>query len=280
MPELPEVETIRCGLVPHLEHKIIQDVIIRYPQLRWPIPSHLQTTLSGQQVKSLSRRGKYLFIHVAIGTLIIHLGMSGRLRILKTTHPLRPHDHVDFILSNQLVLRYNDSRRFGAILWTKDNPLHHPLIQSMGVEPLENGFTGEYLKKRAFKRQVPIKSLIMDGKIVTGIGNIYATEALFLAKIHPLTPAGTLTDQQYDLLVSTAQDVLRLAIAQGGTTLKDFVNTDGKPGYFSQKLYVYGRTGLPCLHCHTKLKSLQIGQRTTVYCEQCQPEAISIKETT
>ena len=273
MPELPEVETILRGLIPQLEGATIQDVIIRHPQLRWPIPTELKALLSQQKILSLSRRGKYLLIHVSTGTLIIHLGMSGSLRLLTLDVPLTRHDHVDIILSPHQRLRYNDPRRFGAILWTEENPLNHPLLKSMGIEPLDMNFTGQYLKQKALNRHAAIKPFIMNSKIVTGIGNIYAAEALFLAKIHPTMPAGLLTQQQCDQLVEAIKQILKSAISQGGTTLKDFVNSEGKPGYFAQKLHVYGRANLPCSTCGAPLRSIQLGQRSTVFCEHCQPPA-------
>ncbi|MDP3559666.1 MAG: bifunctional DNA-formamidopyrimidine glycosylase/DNA-(apurinic or apyrimidinic site) lyase [Legionellaceae bacterium] len=270
MPELPEVETIMRGLTPHLEGAIIQDVIIRHPQLRWPIPQNLKSHLNQQKIIQLSRRGKYLLIHIARGTLIVHLGMSGSLRILKHhTSPTR-HDHVDIIFSDHFLLRYHDPRRFGAVLWTEDDPYMHPLLKNMGIEPLDPQFTGQYLKNTTLKRHVAIKPFIMNSKIVTGIGNIYAAEALFLANIHPLTRSSLLTQTQCERLVDAIQKILKAAIAQGGTTLKDFVNSDGKPGYFSQKLHVYGRGGLPCTVCATPLQSIQLGQRSTVFCAHCQ----------
>lgn len=272
MPELPEVETVKCGLIPHLENAIIQNVIIRCPQLRWPIPTSLKANLDQQKIIRLSRRGKYLLIHATSGTLIIHLGMSGSLRIVNQDTPISRHDHVDIILTDNKVLRYNDPRRFGAILWTKDDPLNHPLIKSIGIEPLDVNFSGSYLHSQTLKRHTPIKSFIMDSKVVAGIGNIYAAEALFLAHIHPTQPASQLTPAQCEQLVKSIKKILRLAIAAGGTTLKDFVNSEGKPGYFSQKLYVYGRSKLPCLICETPLQSIQLGQRSTVFCERCQPK--------
>lgn len=270
MPELPEVETIMRGLRPQLENAVVEDVIIRHHQLRWPIPSNLKRHLSHQKIVELSRRGKYLLIQVTTGTLLIHLGMSGSLRLLQQSALPARHDHLDIILSNNTLLRYNDPRRFGAILWTRDDPLFHPLLKSMGTEPLESTFTGLYLHQKALNRRVSIKPFIMDGKIVTGIGNIYAAEALFLAKIHPTTPAGLMTLQDCERLVASIKHILQAAILQGGTTLKDYVNSEGKPGYFSQKLHVYGRANLPCIVCEQPLCSIQLGQRSTVFCRFCQ----------
>jgi formamidopyrimidine-DNA glycosylase len=270
MPELPEVETIKNGLTPHLENTIIQQIIVREPRLRWPIPTILQSCLNHQKIIQLSRRGKYLFIHLNTGTLIIHLGMSGSLRILTAESDPKPHDHVDFILTNQTLLRYRDPRRFGAILWTEDDPNVHPLIKDIGMEPLDDTFTGDYLHQQAFSRHAPIKSFIMNSKIVAGIGTIYATEALYLAKIHPTKPVNLITLSQYTQLVASIKLVLTKAITAGGTSLKDFVNSEGKPGYFSQQLTAYGRSGLPCLFCGNPLQTMTLGQRSTVFCQQCQ----------
>ncbi|MCH9716642.1 MAG: bifunctional DNA-formamidopyrimidine glycosylase/DNA-(apurinic or apyrimidinic site) lyase [Gammaproteobacteria bacterium] len=271
MPELPEVETIMRGLVPHLKNAMIDHVIIRCAQLRWPIPCDLNNILSTQKVVKLSRRGKYLLIRVPTGTLILHLGMSGTLKLLNHMIPPTSHDHMDIVFSNDMVLRYNDPRRFGAILWTEASPLEHHLLKCMGLEPLDTEFTGQYLKQLSLKRHTPIKSFIMNSKIVAGIGNIYAAEALFVAGLHPATPTHLLSIEQCNRLVKSIKIILKHAIAEGGTTLKDFVNSAGKPGYFSQKLNVYGRAGLPCMMCDTSLQSMQLGQRSTVFCKKCQP---------
>ena len=271
MPELPEVETIMCGLKPHLEGAIIQEVIIRRPHLRWPIPQHLNRDLKEQQISTVSRRGKYLLIRTDNGTLLIHLGMSGSLQMVTSATTLKSHDHVDIILSDDNILRYNDPRRFGAILWTTEDPYQHKLLSSLGVEPLESDFTHLYLQQKALNRRVAIKPFIMDSHVVVGVGNIYAAEALFLAKLHPNMPAGMLSLIQSQQLVDAIQTTLRAAIRQGGTTLKDFVNSEGKPGYFAQQLHVYGRAGKPCIQCQTTLQSITLGQRSTVFCEYCQP---------
>ena len=271
MPELPEVETIMRGLIPHLENAVIHDVVVRQPQLRWPIPIALNDHLIQQKIIKLSRRGKYLLLHMTTGTLIIHMGMSGSLRILASTTPPTRHDHVDIIFGTSLLLRYNDPRRFGTILWTDDSPLKHRLLQSLGIEPLDVNFTGDYLKSLAFKKRVAIKSLIMNSHVVTGIGNIYAAEALFMAKIHPTTPAEAISLSQCNRLVESIKQILQSAIQQGGTTIKDFINSEGKPGYFTQQLSVYGRGGMPCKACNTPLQTMQLGQRNTVFCGSCQP---------
>ena len=271
MPELPEVETVLYGLKPHLEGAVIQDVIVREQQLRWPIPDDLKTRLTHQTIGILSRRAKYLIIPMPSGSLIVHLGMSGSLRIVTKATALKRHDHVDIIFSDTHLLRYNDPRRFGAILWNDtSDACAHPLLQSLGPEPLESHFTAGYLKQAAMNRRIAIKSLIMNNRVVVGIGNIYAAEALFLAKIHPTTPAGALTETDCRRLVEAIQQVLCQAIRQGGTSLKDFVNSEGKPGYFANELQVYGRAKLPCTQCKTPLQSITLGQRGTVFCANCQ----------
>lgn len=270
MPELPEVETTLYGILPHVKLQKIEEVTIRQSQLRWPIPLQIQKTLPGQQFLNLKRRGKYLLLQTESGTLIMHLGMSGRLRILNSPTPPQKHDHVDIRFTNQTLLRFTDPRRFGAILWTTADPLAHDLLKDLGPEPLHSDFTGSYLWETAKKRKIAVKSFIMNSQVVVGIGNIYATEALFAAKIHPKKSAGKLSLQQYNDLVKACKKILRAAITQGGTTLKDFAKSDGKPGYFKVYLKVYGRGGLPCLTCKTTLKELRLGQRSTVYCPRCQ----------
>lgn len=270
MPELPEVETTLRGIEPYILNKKIKKVIIRHYQLRWPIPHNIQEILVGKTIKRLERRAKYLLFKTSKGTLILHLGMSGSIRIL--TEPCLPnkHDHVDLEFPNNIILRFTDPRRFGALLWTEDTITSHPLLKHLGPEPLEKEFSNAYLHQIMQNKNTPIKSFIMDNKNVVGVGNIYATEALFLAKIHPKTPAKNISSQQSTLLVKIIKQILRLAIKKGGTTLKDFVNSKGNPGYFSQHLKVYGRAGEPCLECNLILDSFKIGQRSTVYCGNCQ----------
>lgn len=269
MPELPEVETVLRGLIAWLQNNRIEQVVIRQGLLRWPVPANLNIHVKNQRIIGVYRRAKYLLIQLQNGTIIIHLGMSGSLKIVQEKVAPGKHDHVDIILSSGQIIRYNDPRRFGAILWTEDST-NHPLLQSLGPEPLDSRFNAKYFHSISLRRKVAIKQLIMNGKIVTGIGNIYAAEALFQAKIHPLTPANTLTETQCAQLVQAIKQVLQAAIAQGGTTLKDFINTEGKPGYFSQQLQVYGRKGLPCRICQSRLQSLRLGQRSTVFCPCCQ----------
>lgn len=271
MPELPEVETVMRGIEPYLVNSVINKVILRHHQLRWPIPADLPELLEQQRILYLTRRGKYLLIHVTNGTLMIHLGMSGSLRIVSAITPIKAHDHIDIMLSNDNTLRFNDPRRFGACLWTNHDPSCFPLLACLGVEPLQAEFTTSYLFEKARNKKVAIKSFIMNSHIVVGVGNIYAAEALFKAKIHPATPAGRLTRTQHQNLVEAIKSILQLAIQHGGTTIKDFKNSAGKPGYFTQELAVYGRADKPCLLCSTLLNPLLIGQRSTVFCPHCQP---------
>ena len=270
MPELPEVETTRRGILPYLQGRKILKVVVREPRLRWEVPANLASELAGQTVTAVERRGKYLLLRTRKGTVLIHLGMSGSLRLAVVGEPLKKHDHVDFILASGRCLRYHDPRRFGCILWLTDNPAKHPLLAELGPEPLSHEFTGEYLLARAEGRTTPVKALIMDSQVVVGVGNIYANEALFAAGIDPACKAGKLTLERCDALVREIKTVLDRAITVGGTTLRDFVGGDGKPGYFAQTLQVYGRGGQPCVACMTPLKETRQGQRTTVYCPRCQ----------
>lgn len=269
MPELPEVETVCRGLAPHVINKTIQHIIVRKRQLRWKIPEELDTLLIGQSIQQLYRRAKYLLFILDTHTLCVHLGMSGRLCIYTEDSNLQRHDHVDIILSDNLILRYNDPRRFGSIFHfsTHDS---HPLLNQLGLEPLSELFTADYLYSYSRNKKTPIKSFIMNSKVVVGVGNIYASEALFMSNIHPTKSASELTIAETEKLVESIKNILFLAIQQGGTTLKDFVNSNGKPGYFSQQLLVYGRRNLPCFQCNTTLKHMMINQRSTVFCDICQ----------
>lgn len=270
MPELPEVETVLVGIKPYLLNQKISRIDIHFPKLRWPIPTIIKKILVNQTIKNLSRRGKYLLLDFDKGTLIIHLGMSGRLYILNKIIPPLKHDHVDIFFNKGKCLRFTDPRRFGAILWTESNSEEHVLLSHLGPEPLSAEFDTDYLYNISRHKKVATKTLIMNSKILVGVGNIYATESLFDAKVHPLTPAGKLTKGQCAHLVVSIKKVLKKAIKAGGTTLKDFVNGEGNPGYFSIELNVYGRAGEPCTRCHSTLKSLRIGQRSTVFCPKCQ----------
>jgi len=270
MPELPEVETTCRGIAPHIEGQTIKQVIIRQPQLRWPVPESLNQILSGLSIQSVSRRAKYLLFATNMGTMLVHLGMSGSLRIMTPGQRAGKHDHIDFIFNNGTVLRFNDPRRFGAVLWTSEPVTKHQLIKDLGPEPLLAGFNGELLYSHSRNRKVPVKSFIMDSHIVVGVGNIYANEALFMAGILPSRQAGKISLARYQKLAKTIQMVLQNSIQQGGTTLRDFVNEAGNPGYFKQQLRVYGRKGLPCVYCQQPLKEIRLANRSTVFCSDCQ----------
>jgi formamidopyrimidine-DNA glycosylase len=271
MPELPEVETCRRGLEPHVLHQPITRVTIRESRLRWPIPANLNKLLKNKVFTSLSRRGKYLLFTTTEGqTVILHLGMSGRVRIVPTATPLQKHDHADIEFAHGVCLRYNDSRRFGCLLWTDLPPQAHPLLAHLGPEPLTEAFNSTYLLTQLARRAQAIKLAIMDSHIVVGVGNIYANEALFQAKIHPQRPANSLSKIELNRLIRCIKTVLDIAIAAGGTTLRDFISAEGKPGYFQQKLLVYGRGEQPCYRCKNPLQESRLGQRTTVFCNTCQ----------
>jgi formamidopyrimidine-DNA glycosylase len=270
MPELPEVETTLRGIKPSIIDQKVTKVIVRHPRLRWPIPVDLNDQLAGRTLLKLSRRNKYLLFQFSNGTLILHLGMSGRLRVLDHPLPAQKHDHVDILFGNDKYLRFTDPRRFGALLWTSEDPALHPLLVDIGPEPLTQAFDGDYLWESASGRKSAVKSFIMDGKIVAGVGNIYATEALFQARIKPQTHAGKVSRAQYQLLAEAIKTVLKQAIVKGGTTLRDYSKSDGTPGYFQIELKVYGKEGKPCPRCGTTLKSTRIGQRSSVYCPKCQ----------
>ncbi|WP_312241695.1 bifunctional DNA-formamidopyrimidine glycosylase/DNA-(apurinic or apyrimidinic site) lyase [Pantoea sp.] len=268
MPELPEVETSRRGIEPHLVGETILHAVVRNPRLRWPVSREIHS-LSDQPVLSVQRRAKYLLLELPTGWIIIHLGMSGSLRILPEEQPAAKHDHVDLVMSNGKVLRYTDPRRFGAWLWSADlqgsNVLAH-----LGPEPLSDEFDGRYLFEKSRNKRTAIKPWLMDNKVVVGVGNIYASESLFTAGILPDRPAMNLTEEQAGLLANTIKAVLLRSIEQGGTTLRDFLQSDGKPGYFAQQLQVYGRAGEPCNACGTPIVSGKHGQRSTYWCPNCQ----------
>ena len=270
MPELPEVETTGRGIAPHIVGKKIAEVVVRHRQLRWAISPDFEVSLRGEHIESVTRRAKYLLIKTLSGTLIAHLGMSGNLRIVDATAPVKKHDHVDIVFDKQTVLRFNDQRRFGALIWTTSDAMSHALLSHLGVEPLSSAFTGEYLFQLAQKRRVPIKTFLMNSHIVVGVGNIYANEALFMAGILPTRHAGELTLQACEKIVSCIQEVLASAIEQGGTTLRDFVNAQGKAGYFQQKLHVYGRGKQPCTHCGHPIQEMRLANRSTFFCMYCQ----------
>lgn len=270
MPELPEVETTLRGIAPHVKGVVVEKILVRENRLRWAVTPGLKKALAGRSIADVERRAKYLLLKSADGTVLIHLGMSGSLAIVAADEPLRKHDHVDFCLAGGKVLRFHDPRRFGCILWLTGDPQQHPLLAELGPEPLSETFTGSYLFERSRKRKAPVKSFIMDGRIVVGVGNIYANEALFAAGIAPERMAGTITKKQYEALAAAIKAVLVKAITAGGTTLRDFSGSDGQPGYFQQELLVYGRGGEPCVRCGKALTEIRLGQRTTVYCPKCQ----------
>lgn len=274
MPELPEVETTRRGLAPHIEGKRVREVLLRRPDLRWPIPYDVVEKLPGQRIDAVRRRAKYLLLDTAVGSALLHLGMTGSLRVLPASTEVAAHDHVDFFLSSGRVLRFNDPRRFGCLLWQAPGETHE-LLRELGPEPLDDGFdgaafNGDYLFEMSRGRKAPVKTFLMDQRIVVGVGNIYAAESLFRAGISPLREAGKVSRERYALLADAVKDILAYAITRGGTTLRDFISPDGLPGYFEQELAVYGRGGEACPTCGRKLKEASIGQRTSVWCGHCQ----------
>jgi formamidopyrimidine-DNA glycosylase len=269
MPELPEVETTLRGIEPHLSGQRITRVIVRDPRLRWPVPAEVSKA-EGQRFEHLSRRGKYLLLRLEKGGMIIHLGMSGSLRILMEPQSPMKHDHVDIELDSGACMRFNDPRRFGAFLWTDDALESHELLRHLGPEPLSTAFTAEYLYRQSRGRKVAVKNFIMNGQVVVGVGNIYASESLFMAGIHPNRAAGRVSLARYEGLVDAIRDVLGRAITRGGTTLRDFVNTEGSPGYFAQELLVYDRAGKDCFQCGKPVRHKVIGQRSSYYCAFCQ----------
>ncbi|MFC3608251.1 bifunctional DNA-formamidopyrimidine glycosylase/DNA-(apurinic or apyrimidinic site) lyase [Stutzerimonas tarimensis] len=269
MPELPEVETTRRGIESHLLGQRVEQVLIRERRLRWPIPEDLDTRLSGQRILAVERRAKYLLIRAETGCLIVHLGMSGSLRLVASEQPVGKHDHVDLLLEGGKRLRYTDPRRFGAWLWSEE-PLAHVLLAGLGPEPLGDDFDGERLYRLSRGRRMAVKPFIMDNAVVVGVGNIYASEALFAAGIDPRRAAGSISRARYARLAEEIRRVLAQAIERGGTTLRDFVGGDGKPGYFQQELFVYGRAGGFCKQCGSTLREIRLGQRASVYCGRCQ----------
>jgi len=270
MPELPEVETTKRGIAPHIVGKTIENVLVRQRQLRWLIADNFEQNLCGQLIQNVERRAKYLLIHTQDGVLIVHLGMSGNLRIVPAHAPVNLHDHVDIIFDENTALRFNDQRRFGAMIWATGEVLKHPLLRELGVEPLTDDFTSALLFQLSRRKRVPIKTFLMNGKVVVGVGNIYANESLFLSGIAPTRHAGDLSAQDCENLVFQIKAVLASAVEQGGTTLRDFVNAEGKAGYFQQQLHVYGRANQPCTKCSQPLTEIRLANRTTVFCPNCQ----------
>ena len=278
MPELPEVEVTRRGVAPHIEGRAVRAVVLRRSGLRWPFPADLPTSLPGRTVGLTGRRGKYLLIHFEHGTLIVHLGMSGHLRVLPLGVAPEKHDHFDLVVdgaegTGQQVLRMTDPRRFGAVLWHGSDEgelAQHILLRGLGVEPLEDGFSGQLLYQQTRRRNVAVKQVLLAGEIVVGVGNIYASESLFRAGINPKTPAGRISLARYDKLAQAIRAVLAEAIVQGGSTLRDFISVNGQSGYFQQTYFVYDRAGVPCRVCGTPIRQIKQGQRSTFYCVHCQ----------
>ena len=270
MPELPEVETTRRGIEPHIKGHAVKEVIVRDPRLRWPVPDNINSVLAGKSIQTVKRRAKYLLLDTGSGHLIIHLGMSGSLRVMKDDSPPGKHDHLDIIFTDGQKLRYTDPRRFGAVLWSEDPIDDHKLLNHLGPEPLDGEFTAQRLFMMSRGKTQPVKTFIMDNKIVVGVGNIYASEALFKAGIRPDKPCGKVSKQRYEKLTDAIIETLAKAIEQGGTTLRDFVGGDGKPGYFKQELAVYGRAGQKCLKCENIIQEIKLGNRSSCFCSKCQ----------
>jgi formamidopyrimidine-DNA glycosylase len=270
MPELPEVETTRRGVEPYVVGRRITAFDLREPRLRWPVSPDLPAQLMGRRIVSAGRRAKYLLLGTDDGTLLLHLGMSGSLRVLPAGTPRLKHDHFDLVLDSGAALRFNDPRRFGSVHFTREDPARHPLLAALAPEPFDPAFDTDYLERIARGRRVAIKPLLMNGRLVTGVGNIYANEALFRARIRPRRQARRLTRRELAQLVRAIRSVLSMALRVGGTTLRDYVGVDGTPGYFRLKLNVYERTGAPCRRCGTPIRQLAQGQRSTYYCPTCQ----------
>ena len=271
MPELPEVEITRLGLLPLLNHKVA-NVVVRNASMRWPIPAHLPQTLNQQSLLHLTRRAKYILATFGNGTLLLHLGMSGRICLLDRNYPPEKHDHFDIIFDDNRVLRLRDPRRFGAVLWAGEQPDQHALLRVLGPEPLDDSFNATYLFDAIKNRKAAIKVTIMDSHLVVGVGNIYASESLFRARIHPETQANNLSLFQCQQLVTQIKSTLSDALAAGGSSLRDFFGADGNPGYFQQEYFVYGRTNEPCKVCTNTIKNIRLGQRSTFFCSHCQPQ--------
>lgn len=272
MPELPEVETTRRGVEPYLLDRIVTAVTLRTVKLRFPLEQTLCTVLPGKTFRKITRRGKYLLLQMDNGTLLIHLGMSGHLHLAAVETPAGKHDHFELTLNNGALLRLNDPRKFGAVLWLEGDPGCHPLLKGLGPEPLEDVFTAEYLYELSRKRTIAVKLLVMNSRIVVGVGNIYANEALFQAGISPLRPSGSLTQIECARLVAAVKTVLAEAIERGGTSLRDYYDVAGNPGYFSLNLQVYGREGEECHLCKAPLQSSRLGGRATCWCPVCQSD--------
>lgn len=270
MPELPEVETTRRGVAPRVIGRRIAAVTVYDRRLRWPVPEDLERQLRGKSIERVDRRSKYLLFRIGAGTLLVHLGMTGSLRVFSRAPPRRAHDHADLVLDDGTTLRYHDPRRFGAILWLPPATEPHPLLRRLGPEPLEPGFDADHLWRGTRGRRAAIKLALMDNRLVVGVGNIYANEALFRAGIRPTIAAGRLSRPRLARLADAVRDVLTEAIAKGGSTLRDYVDSSGAPGYFQLAYHVYGREGAPCRLCGAPIRRIRQGQRATFYCPRCQ----------
>lgn len=270
MPELPEVETTKEGIKPHLEGQFIQKIEVRNYGFRIPVPSNINELCAEKKILTVTRRAKYILLQLSKGYLLIHLGMSGHLRIISDASLPEKHDHITLYLANGKALRFCDPRRFGLFIYIDENPHQHKLLTHLGPEPLSEAFDGHYLYQRSHNKNKPIKSFVMDNEIVVGVGNIYATESLFLSSIHPATPAKNINETTYHLLAKHIKSVLQQAIKSGGTTLRDFYAFDGKPGYFSISLKVYGRKNQPCMQCQHSIQTVMIGGRSSAFCPNCQ----------
>lgn len=269
MPELPEIEVCRQGIEPHVLNQNVSDVVVRNAKMRWPITPSI-SEICGEKILRVNRRAKYLLLETSKGILMLHLGMSGTIRVIDKNAQITKHDHFDLVLENGLALRLNDPRRFGSVLWVTEDIHEHPLIQKLGPEPLLPDFSDYYLYKKSRNKTVAIKTFLMNNHVVVGVGNIYANEALFQAGILPTAKAGAISKKRYHCLTDIIKQVLSAAIEQGGTTLKDFTQADGRPGYFAQSLFVYGRAGQACLTCQNILLEIRQSNRSSVYCPTCQ----------
>jgi formamidopyrimidine-DNA glycosylase len=270
VPELPEVETTRRGLAPHTRGRRVRALNLYERRLRWPVPAGLPAELAGQRILATGRRAKYLLLTLESGTLLVHLGMSGNLRVVPASAPRLPHDHFDLVLDSGRTLRFNDPRRFGSLIYVQGDPLTHPLLAQLAPEPLSRAFDADYLWRITRRRRVAVKQLLMNSRLVVGVGNIYASEALFRARIRPRRQARSLSRVEVSHLVRAVRAVLKQAIRAGGTTLRDYLRADGSPGYFRQRLYVYERAGLACRRCRAPVRAITQGQRSTYYCPVCQ----------
>lgn len=272
MPELPEVETSCRGIRPHVEGRVLDALVVRNSRLRQPVPAELGATLAGRRLERVTRRAKYLLFDFGAGTVIVHLGMSGSLRVVAASAPPGAHDHVDFVFGAQ-ALRLRDPRRFGMVVWQPEGAGAHPVLARLGIEPLDEAFDGAWLHRHTRGLRAPIKHVLMDSHRIVGVGNIYASESLFRARIHPLEAAGRLGPRRCARLVAALRETLTAAIEAGGSTLRDFVGGDGQPGYFQQQYFAYGRDGAPCRVCATPIRRIVSAQRATYFCPRCQRRA-------